>query len=146
MSQAALSCVRCVMARSGCSLQLPETFCLPLARSVERFDAGRGGLVLRTRPLRSATRRTVATGSLAAAAIAVLLAGSVTSASAAPTGSRAAGQAGNTDAARVRAGGDAVAAPPRAKAGGGQEVGLSSTAVKSERARLSALRNDFKTW
>ena len=112
--------------------------------------------MLHTRPLRSATRRTVATGSLAVAAIAVLLAGSVTSASAAPTGSRAAGQAGNTDAARVagvdngsalvRLVGDPLATSPRSKPAPGKKIDFSSTAVKSERARLSALRNDFKTW
>jgi minor extracellular serine protease Vpr len=46
----------------------------------------------------------------------------------------------------VRLNGDPLSVNPRTKPTPGKKVDFSSEATKSERARLSALRNDFKSW
>jgi subtilisin family serine protease len=46
----------------------------------------------------------------------------------------------------VQLNGDSLATSPGTHPAQGKKIDFSSTAVKSERARLSALRNDFKTW
>jgi subtilisin family serine protease len=110
--------------------------------------------LLRSLPTRSATRRSVTTGGLAAAAITALLAGSLPAA-AAPATAQASGGT-NSDAPRtagvdsssamVRLVGDPLVTSAKTKPAPGKKIDFSSTAVKSERARLSALRNDFKSW
>jgi len=71
-------------------------------------------------------------------------------------GTRAAGTAGNADAARgagvdsgsalVQLAGDPLSTSPRTKPAPGQKIDFSASAVKAERARLSATRSDFKQW
>ena len=93
----------------------------------------------------------------AAVAIATVLALSAGPVSAAPGGGLALGHATNSDApataasvdstsALVRLVGDPLASSPRTKPAPGKKIDFTSTAVRSERARLSALRNDFKAW
>ncbi len=52
----------------------------------------------------------------------------------------------DTGSALVQLAGDPLATAARTKPAHGKKIDFSSTTVKSERARLSALRNDFKAW
>jgi minor extracellular serine protease Vpr len=92
-----------------------------------------------------------------AAAIAVVPVLMAHNAGAAPsTTTSAAGTSGNADAPRVggldtssalvQLAGDPLSTSPRTRPAPGKKIDFSSTAVKSERARLSAVRNDFKQW
>src|SRR6266542_3767776 len=46
----------------------------------------------------------------------------------------------------VQLNGDPLSTSPRTRPAQGKKIDFSSEAVRSERARLSALRNDFKAW
>ncbi|RPH62554.1 MAG: hypothetical protein EHM89_05375 [Acidobacteria bacterium] len=52
----------------------------------------------------------------------------------------------DSSSALVQLNGDPLATSPRTKPPKGKKIDFSSSTVKSERARLSALRNDFKAW
>ena len=52
----------------------------------------------------------------------------------------------STDSALVELVGDALSVSPRSRPAKGKKIDFSSASVKSERARLSATRNDFKQW
>jgi subtilisin family serine protease len=113
--------------------------------------------VLRTRSLRSAPRA-AAVGSAATVAVAALLAFPSGPATAAPGGGRAVGSTPvssdatststqvDTSSAVVTLTGDPLSTAASTRPQRGKKIDFSSSAVKSERARLSALRNDFKTW
>jgi minor extracellular serine protease Vpr len=92
------------------------------------------------------------------AGAAVVLAATVSFSSANPALAGAGGQtSGNTDAppvtnsvdnsvALVQLNGDPLSTSPRTHPAQGKKIDFASNGVKSERSRLSALRNDFKSW
>ena len=112
--------------------------------------------MLRTHSLRSA-RRAAAVGSAAIVAVAAFLAFPSGPATAAPGGHAVGSTPVSSDAtstsAQVDTGsaivtltGDPLSTAASTRPPRGKKIDFSSSAVKSERARLSALRNDFKTW
>jgi minor extracellular serine protease Vpr len=79
---------------------------------------------------------------LFAGVLVIALLTSVASAVAAPGGS----PSSDTTSALVELVGDPLSTSARTRPAQGKKVDFSSTTVKSERARLSAIRNDFKLW
>ena len=109
--------------------------------------------MLRTRSMRSAIRRAATAGATAGVAVTALVVGSAPAAVAAPgtrlaAGTDAPAAAPGIDAgvAIVRLAGDPLTTAASTRPAPGRKIDFTSTAVKAQRARLSALRNDFKTW
>ena len=101
------------------------------------------------------TARFTRRGLIAAAAVATVVGLGAVPTSAAPGGTTAADPNSDSTAsasgidstsALVRLNGEPLSVNPRTKPAPGKKVDYSSETTKSERARLSALRNDFKAW
>ena len=100
------------------------------------------------------TSRITRRGLIAAAAVATAIGFATVPSSAAPAGpmtadpnsDSAASTGVDSSSALVRLNGDPLSVNPRTKPAPGKKVDYSSETTKSERARLSALRNDFKSW
>ena len=100
------------------------------------------------------TSRITRRGLIAAAAVATAIGFAAVPSSATPGGptsldpvrDSATSTGLDTGTALVRLNGDPLSINVRTKPAAGKKVDYSSETTKSERARLSALRNDFKTW
>jgi len=106
--------------------------------------------------LRSGPGRAAVAATAAVLAVAPVLAAHTAGAAPANRSTRAASTSDNADATRVggldrssalvQLAGDPLSTSPRTKPAAGKKIDFSSSAVKSERARLSAVRADFKQW
>jgi subtilisin family serine protease len=84
----------------------------------------------------------------AVAAVILVLAGLIVPGGAAPTKSvpETSNRSIDSGSALVQLSGDPLSVAPATRPAGGKKVDFQSSAVKSERARLAAIRNDFREW